>query len=157
MSLFIKIISLYSPIHFLSILYPTSLANLLVEMGIRHSHQILFFVAIRRHVPPRVFLNIVSGRVAFSAPGHWYLDQLFEIVFEQWNCKRNPIILIWILHLKMSPVKCRPFSSGWNVLNLTTWPPLSFDFTWDTITWNLKLGHHLRWFNYHSMNKHTIN
>ena len=31
MSLFIKIISLYNHIHFLAILYPTSLANLVVE------------------------------------------------------------------------------------------------------------------------------
>ena len=41
MSLFIKIISLYNHIHFLAILYPTSLANLVVEVGIRHCHQIL--------------------------------------------------------------------------------------------------------------------
>ena len=43
MSLFIKIISLYKPIHFLAILYPTSLANLVVEVGTWHSHQILLF------------------------------------------------------------------------------------------------------------------
>ena len=41
MSLFIKIISLYNPIHFLAILYPTSLANLVVEVGTRHSQQML--------------------------------------------------------------------------------------------------------------------
>ena len=41
MSLFIKIISLYNTIHFFAILYPTSLANLVVEAGTRHSHQIL--------------------------------------------------------------------------------------------------------------------
>ena len=37
----IKIISLYNPIKFLVTLYPTSLANLVVEVGTRHSHQIL--------------------------------------------------------------------------------------------------------------------
>ena len=41
MSLFTKIISLYNPIKFLAILYPTSLANLVVKVGTRHSHQIL--------------------------------------------------------------------------------------------------------------------
>ena len=33
---------LYNPIKFLAILYPKSLANLVAEMGTRHSHQILF-------------------------------------------------------------------------------------------------------------------
>ena len=37
----LKIISLYDPIKFLAILYPTPLANLVVEVGTRHSHQIL--------------------------------------------------------------------------------------------------------------------
>ena len=41
MSLFMKIISLYNPIHIFAILYPTLLANLVVEVGTRHSHQIL--------------------------------------------------------------------------------------------------------------------
>ena len=36
-----KHFSLYNPITFLADLYPKSLANLVVEMGIRHSHQIL--------------------------------------------------------------------------------------------------------------------
>ena len=36
-----EIISLYNPIKFLAILYSTSLANLVVEVGIRYSHQIL--------------------------------------------------------------------------------------------------------------------
>ena len=36
-----KIISLYSPINFLAIVYPTSLANLVAEVGTSHSHQIL--------------------------------------------------------------------------------------------------------------------
>ena len=45
MSLFIKIIFLYNPINiFFAILYPSSLANLVVEVGTRHSHQILFEV-----------------------------------------------------------------------------------------------------------------
>ena len=42
MSLFLKKdISLYNPIKFLAILYPTWLANMVVEVGTRHSHQIL--------------------------------------------------------------------------------------------------------------------
>ena len=44
MSLFIKMISLYKPINFLAILYPISLANLVVEVGTRHSHQILLIL-----------------------------------------------------------------------------------------------------------------
>ena len=39
MSLFIKIIAFYNPIRFLAILYPTSPANLVVEVGIGHSHE----------------------------------------------------------------------------------------------------------------------
>ena len=39
--MFIKIISLYNSIHFLAILYPTSLANLVVEVGTKHGHQML--------------------------------------------------------------------------------------------------------------------
>ena len=38
-----KKISLHNPIHSLAILYPTSLANLVVEVGTRHSRQILLF------------------------------------------------------------------------------------------------------------------
>ena len=45
MSLIIKIISLYNPINFFAILYPTSLANLVVGVGTRHSHQILLIMA----------------------------------------------------------------------------------------------------------------
>ena len=45
MSLFIKIISLYNPIHFFAILYPASLANLVVEVRTRHSHQILLAIS----------------------------------------------------------------------------------------------------------------
>ena len=36
-----KIISLYNLIHFFAILYPTSLANLVFEVGTRHSQHIL--------------------------------------------------------------------------------------------------------------------
>ena len=36
-----KIVFQNNPIEFLTILYPTSLANLVVEVRIRHSHQIL--------------------------------------------------------------------------------------------------------------------
>ena len=42
MSFFIKIISLYNPINFVAVLNPTSLASLVVEVGTRHSYQILF-------------------------------------------------------------------------------------------------------------------
>ena len=41
MSLFTKVFSLYSPTKFLAILNPKSPANLVVEVGTRHSHQIL--------------------------------------------------------------------------------------------------------------------
>ena len=44
MSLFINIISLYNPIKFLFMLYPTSLANMVVEVRTRHSHQILLVI-----------------------------------------------------------------------------------------------------------------
>ena len=38
---FHKKISFYNPINFFAILYPTSLVNLVVEVGTRHCHQIL--------------------------------------------------------------------------------------------------------------------
>ena len=41
MSLLINIIFIYNPINFLAILYPTSLANLVVAVGARHTHQTL--------------------------------------------------------------------------------------------------------------------
>ena len=41
MSLFRKNIFLYNPIKFLAILYPKSVVNLVVEVGTRHSDQIL--------------------------------------------------------------------------------------------------------------------
>ena len=44
MSLFIINIFLYNHIQFLAILYPTPLANMVVQVGTRHCHQILFFV-----------------------------------------------------------------------------------------------------------------
>ena len=34
-------ISLHNPINFLAVLYPKSLANLVAEVGTRHSHQTL--------------------------------------------------------------------------------------------------------------------
>ena len=40
-SLFIKLISLNKHINFLAILYPTSLANLVADVGTKHWHQIL--------------------------------------------------------------------------------------------------------------------
>ena len=42
-SLFIKVFSLYNPISFFVILYPKSLVNRVVEVGTRHSHQILLY------------------------------------------------------------------------------------------------------------------
>ena len=41
-SWFVTIISLYNPIIFFAILYPTSSTILVVEVGTRHSNQILF-------------------------------------------------------------------------------------------------------------------
>ena len=38
-----NIFLLYNPINFLAILHPTTLANLVVEVETRHSHQILLF------------------------------------------------------------------------------------------------------------------
>ena len=54
MSMFIKIISLYKPINIFAILHPTSLANLVVvEVGTRHSHQILLVLIACHPRPPR--------------------------------------------------------------------------------------------------------
>ena len=44
MPLFIKNISLYNLIKLLAIVYLTSLANLVVEVGTRHSHQIFAYL-----------------------------------------------------------------------------------------------------------------
>ena len=41
-----KIISLYNPIKFMAILYPTSLVNMVVEVGSRCRHQILLAVVV---------------------------------------------------------------------------------------------------------------
>ena len=45
-----KSIFLYNPIKFLAILYPKSLANLVVEVGTRHNHQILFSLAVNSFI-----------------------------------------------------------------------------------------------------------
>ena len=50
MSLFIKNIFLVQLYLILAILYPTSLANLVVEVGTRHSHQTLFHGVIQHDV-----------------------------------------------------------------------------------------------------------
>ena len=44
MSMFIKIISLYNPFYVFAILHPTSPANLVVEVGTRHNHQMLLIL-----------------------------------------------------------------------------------------------------------------
>ena len=44
MPLFIKNISLYNLIKLLAIVYPTSLANLVFEVGTRHRHQIFAYL-----------------------------------------------------------------------------------------------------------------
>ena len=50
MSLFIKNIFLVQLCLILAILYPTSLANLVVEVGIRHSHQTLLWPSLPTHI-----------------------------------------------------------------------------------------------------------
>ena len=52
MSLFIKNIFLVQLCLILAILYPTSLANLVVEVGTRHSHQTLFWLVSDRTYNP---------------------------------------------------------------------------------------------------------
>ena len=59
MSLFIKIVSLHNPINFFANLHPTSLANLVVEVGTRHSRQILLkyeciWATLPKWVPPHI-------------------------------------------------------------------------------------------------------
>ena len=64
-----KAFSLYNPIKFLVILYPKSRANLVVEVGTRHSHQVIvhqwFSVAYNPHPTPihSTVLTVVSWTV----------------------------------------------------------------------------------------------
>ena len=46
-----KKISLYNPIKFIAILYPTSLVNLVVEVGTMRSHQILMNITWSHPLP----------------------------------------------------------------------------------------------------------
>ena len=54
--LFVKIISFHNPINLFAILYPTSLPNLVVEVGTRHGHQFLLGVTLRPQRSARFFL-----------------------------------------------------------------------------------------------------
>ena len=49
-----KNISVYNAIHFLAILYPTSLANLVVDVGTWHSHQILLISVFDARNPRKI-------------------------------------------------------------------------------------------------------
>ena len=69
MSLFIKIISLYNPIKFLAILFPTSLANLMFEVRTRHSRQILLmysFILITRKLNLIILSILVAQIIKFA-------------------------------------------------------------------------------------------
>ena len=75
-----KIISLYNPIDFFAILYPKSLANLVVAVGTRHSHQILF---------PRAYLIIISMDKPSTVGGVWVVlypevDGLYDTGGDLW-------------------------------------------------------------------------
>ena len=81
MSLFIEnVFSLYNPIKFLAILYPTSLANLVVEVRTRHSHQIIWkmikendlgrLTQLRTYVHFPLIQVSVSVVIMLTAPTH---------------------------------------------------------------------------------------
>ena len=95
MSLFIKIISLYNHIHFLAILYPTSLANLVVEVGTKHCHQILLgrdnYKKIRETFKCWDFVAYTGGLMTF-----WKI-----LTFLQWDCTEVCVYIysLVVLHL----------------------------------------------------------
>ena len=71
--LFIKSISLYNTIEFLAILYPESLANLMVEVGTRYSHQILFQIHHSGMKWHTVFLSATKAPIVIIAYTIWYI------------------------------------------------------------------------------------
>ena len=113
MSLFIKIISLYNPINFFAILYPTSLANLVVEVGTRHCYQILVKWVIN-HSGDALVLN---RQQATPRNNSWDANLIGTC------CNNKPI---WVkllflfafrkMHLEMMSATWQPFCHG-----LITW------------------------------------
>ena len=61
-----KIFSLYNPVEILATLYPKSLANLVDEVGIRHSHQILL-------VTPMLEIMNIQQYTKFNMQFSWYM------------------------------------------------------------------------------------
>ena len=65
----VQVFSFYNPIKFLAILYPKSPTNLVVEVGIKHSHQ--GAVSIRKTVLPGMAIPMLkirrpNGRLIFN-------------------------------------------------------------------------------------------
>ena len=94
MSLFIKNIFLVQLCLILAILYPTSLANLVVEVGTRHSHQTLFHAS--HCIRIGVFETKLPGMIRYN--GNHVMLILYEmlhtcsIVYTQRRCKFGKII-----------------------------------------------------------------
>ena len=87
MSLFIKNIFLVQLCLILAILYPTSLANLVVEVGTRHSHQTLLMMCCR---PTKTiyfpvlwifFVSLKSFNVNVGASYHtWWMNGIASVI-----------------------------------------------------------------------------
>ena len=109
MSLFIKIISLYNHIHFLAILYPTSLANLVVEVGTRHCHQILL-VWLHESLP-RYLLQMVSYQISrgFKIPS--------KLCFGWKDCIcSNSCMLVSLKYALISTILWLENPERWNIV-----------------------------------------
>ena len=99
-----KIISLYNPINFLAILYATSLANLVVEVGTRHSHQTLlscgqFKKKIRRILIKKIVIyQIIKGCQSHghhSISHHWqFHNNLFCLTSKKNKSSASLVLLV---------------------------------------------------------------
>ena len=126
MSLFIKIFSLYNPIRFLAILYPKSPSNLMVDVGIRHSHQLLLthwgwvtHICVGNLATIGSDNGLLPGRrqaITWTNAGILLIGPLWtnfsEILIE------IPTFSFKKMHLKVSSAKWRPSCLGLNVLRL---------------------------------------
>ena len=90
MSFFINSFFLYNPIKFLAILYPKSLANLVVEVGTRHSHQILLTL-----VQIMAWCRTCDKQLSnpYGDPIHWRIHESLSLDEEE----HGRLMLIWCL------------------------------------------------------------
>ena len=120
MSLFIKNIFLVQLCLILAILYPTSLANLVVEVGTRHSHQTLLTAHYGDVIMSTIASQITSLTIVYStvyyaqikenikAPRHWPLSEEFTGEFPAQMASNAEDVSIWWRHHQQPGTPARP-------------------------------------------------